>query len=113
VAVGFVATDQSGAEWWFDVAGSNTTYRGGMVRTDVVWRTIGRAAALRGARDGRPLVLLTTRLPRRPSEGDTAMRAAGPEVIFDAIELGASDDEARLARYAKGGSTEAAQPGFW
>jgi site-specific DNA-methyltransferase (adenine-specific) len=112
VAVGFVATDQSGAEWWFDVAGSNTTYRGGMVRTDVVWRTIGRAAALRGARDGRPLVLLTTRLPRRPSEGDTAMRAAGPDVIFDVIELGA-DDESRLAHYAQGGATRAALPGFW
>ena len=27
---------QAGAEWWFDVAGPNTTYRGGMVRTAVL-----------------------------------------------------------------------------
>jgi DNA modification methylase len=113
VAVGFVATDRADAEWWFDVAGSNTTYRGGMVRTHVVWRTVGRAAALRGARNGRPLVVLTTRLPRRTSEGDTALRAVGPDVIFDAIELGAGDDLARLERYAQGASTTAALPGFW
>jgi DNA modification methylase len=111
--VSFVATDRSGAEWWFDVAGPNTTYRGGLVRSDVVWRTVGRAAALRGAREGRPLVLLTTRLPRRPSEGDTALHAAGRDVIFDAIELGTPGGMARLERYAQGGSTGSAVAGFW
>ena len=48
------------------------------------------------ARGTVPLVLLTSHLPRRPSEGDTALRAAGPEAFFDAIEM-LSDGEPRAA----------------
>ena len=62
---------------------------------------------------GIPLVLLTTNLPKRPSEGDNALRAAGPTAFFDAIELLSDDGRARLALYAKGGDTKTARPGFW
>jgi site-specific DNA-methyltransferase (adenine-specific) len=113
VTVPFVATDADGRSWFFDVVGGFKSHRGGLFRTDVVWRTLGRANALRGAiAEGVPFVLLTTRLPKRPSEGDSALRAAGPDAFFDAVDLLSPDARARLARYAKGGPPTA-EPGFW
>jgi site-specific DNA-methyltransferase (adenine-specific) len=113
VRVSFVARDADGAMWWFDVAGPFTRYRGGLTRSDAVWRSLGRASALRRARAGVPLVLLTTQLPRRPSEGDTALRAAGPDTVFDVVDLLSVDGLERLARYAKGDLTGRPEPGFW
>jgi DNA modification methylase len=113
VTLSFVAHDAEGAPWWFDVAGVLTSHRGGLQRTDVVWRTLGRAAAVRAARGDAPLVVLTSHLPRRPSEGAAALRAAGPEVVFDTIALLDDDDLDRLRRYAKGGASSNPLPGFW
>ena len=113
VSVSFVAEDAGGTSWFFDVVGPFTRYRGGLARTDAVWRSLGRACAVRRARGGTPLVLLTTHLPRRPSEGDTALRAAGPDAVFDVIELLSMDGLERLARYAKGELTTRPEPGFW
>jgi DNA modification methylase len=113
VTVDFVATDAEGATWFFDVGGSFTSYRGGLLPTDVVWRTLGRAHALRRARGQIPLVLLTSHLPRRPSEGDAAIRAAGPEAFFDVVDMLAAEGLERLQRYAKGRFTDNPQPGFW
>ena len=114
VAVTFAATDAGGSPWWFDVAGPYTSHRGGLLRMEAVWRALGRSAALRGAGGDTPLVLLTSHLPRRPSEGDTALHAAGPAAFFDAIELLADADLARLGSYARGAAGVAgARPGFW
>jgi site-specific DNA-methyltransferase (adenine-specific) len=113
VAVSFVANDAEGATWLFDVCGSATTHRGGLLPSDVVWRSLGRAHALRGAAPSVPLVLLTTAMPRARTEGDTALRAAGPEAFFDAVDLASASARQRLARYAKGGCAGEAQPGFW
>jgi site-specific DNA-methyltransferase (adenine-specific) len=113
VTVSFVATDKQGAMWYFDVAGAFTSYRGGLLRMDTVWKTLGRASALRSARGNVPLVLLTCHLPPRPSEGDTALRAAGPDAFFDAIDLLLPQAGERLHRYANGGLADKAQPGFW
>lgn len=114
VTVNFVARDADGATWFFDVSGAFTTHRGGLLRTDTVWKSLGRAHALRGRiPGGAPLVFLTTHLPRRPSEGDTALRSAGPEAFFDAIEMLSSEGRARLERYASGGYSDNPQPGFW
>jgi len=41
-------------------------------------------------------VFLTTQLPFRGSEGDMALRAAGPDLFFDAVELLSADDLGRL-----------------
>jgi site-specific DNA-methyltransferase (adenine-specific) len=113
VTVTFVATDAGGRRWLFDVSGAFKSHRGGLLRTDAVWKSLGRAAALRGGMDaGTPLVLLTTNLPRRPSEGDTALRSAGPGAFFDAVELLSDHDRARLARYAAGW-TGPPEEGFW
>jgi DNA modification methylase len=113
VTVSFVATDADGATWFFDVPGSFTSHRGGLLRTDAVWKSLGRACALKAARSGVPLVFLTSHLPKRPSDGDTALRAAGPDAFFDAIEMLSHDSLERLERYAKGGFTDNPQPGFW
>jgi DNA modification methylase len=117
VTMNFVATDADGATWYFDVSGAFKTHRGGLLRTDTVWKSLGRAHALRRQAEetdeGIPLVFLTTHLPKRPSEGDTALRAAGPDAFFDAIEMLSAEDRTRLARYAKGGHRDAPELGFW
>src|SRR5439155_211493 len=58
VAVSLLATDASGERWYFDVAGAFTSYRGGLLRMDAVWKALGRAHALRGQVHRVPLVLL-------------------------------------------------------
>ena len=113
VAVSFVAHDRGGQEWWFDVAGPMMARRGGMLKMDTVWRTLGRAAALRGARGDIPLVVLTSHLPKQPSEGDTALRAAGRDTLFDVVELLQPGARKRLGVYADGGCTSKALRGFW
>lgn len=122
VTISFVATDADGATWCFDVVGPFSSYRGGMSRADAVWKSLGRAYALRdslrmgkhmGKEDTIPLVFLSTHLPKRPSEGDTALRAAGPDAFFDAIEMLAPEALEKLKLYAKGGEITRPQPGFW
>jgi DNA modification methylase len=113
IAVDIEATDADGQRWWFDVAGAFTSRRGGMTRTDTVWRHLGRAAALRSRHPQVPVVVLTTAVPRPRSDGDHALRAAGPRTVHDVIDLLSPDARARLERYAKGGSTPSAEPGFW
>ena len=112
VTINFVAEDNDGETWFFDVTGAFTSHRGGLLRTDTVWKSLGRAFALKHARGAVNLVLLTSHLPRRPSEGDTALRAAGPDAFFDAIEMLSTESLERLRGYAAGGST-APRPGFW
>lgn len=114
VTVNFVARDAEGDTWLFDVSGAFKSHRGGLLRTDTVWKSLGRAHALRNRiPGGAPLVFLTTHLPRRPSEGDTALRSAGPDAFFDAIEMLSDEGRTRLESYAKGGFTDDPQPGFW
>ncbi len=114
VAVSFVATDGDGDRWYFDFAGAFTSHRGGLVRTETVWRALGRASAVRGRLgSGARLVLLTTQLPRRPSKGDSALRAAGPEAFFDAVDVLSEEGRERLKRYAKGGTGGRPLAGFW
>ncbi|MCE9621175.1 MAG: site-specific DNA-methyltransferase [Actinomycetia bacterium] len=113
VTINFVATDADGATWFFDVAGAFTTYRGGLLRSEMVWKTLGRAFAIKKARASTPLVVLSSHLPKQPSEGDTALRAAGRDAFFDVIDMLSADGLDRLRRYAKGGFTDSPQSGFW
>lgn len=114
VTVDFVGEDAGGETWLFDVAGAFTSHRGGLLRTDTIWRSLGRAHAIRGRLPRQiPVVLLTTHLPRRPSEGDTALRAAGPDAFFDAIEILSDEGRNRLEQYARGGRTAEPLLGFW
>jgi hypothetical protein len=58
-------------------------------------------------------VVLTPQLPRKGSEGDLALRAAGATIFFDVIDLRLPEARARLAAYAAGGQHERPLPGFW
>jgi len=60
-----------------------------------------------------PFVILTTTLPRRPSEVDSALRAAGRNAFFDAVDLMSHEALDRLKRYAKGNATTSPLAGFW
>ncbi len=111
MAVSFSASGADGRTWFFDVAGANSSYRGGMAKSETVWRALGRAHVMAAGGIG-PLVVLTTQLPRAGTEADRALRAPGPGGIFDVVDLFAADGSARLAAYARsrGG---APLPGFW
>jgi DNA modification methylase len=104
VVINFIATDAAEVEWYFDVSGAFTSTRGGLLRTDTVWKSLGRAQAL--ARAGKsPIVFLTSHLPRKGSEGDIALRAAFDDIVFDAIEMRSSEGYEKLRKYAAGGHT--------
>jgi site-specific DNA-methyltransferase (adenine-specific) len=55
--------------------------------------------------------VLTSALPRHRSEFDLALRSAGPDAIFDVIDVFDDEARARLASYAAGATEQL--PGFW
>lgn len=110
VSVHDVVTDASGGEWVVEVAGGFVRHRGGLGSVDVVFRTIGRAAALAGV--GKRVLVLTANLPQPRSSFDRSLRAAGPEVIFDIIDVFDPAALTRLAAYATQGAATPL-PGFW
>jgi site-specific DNA-methyltransferase (adenine-specific) len=111
LAVDFTAADAAGRTWYFDVAGPNSAYRGGMSRSETVWRALGRAHVM-AATEHAPFVILTTQLPRAGTEADRALRAPGPGGIFDAVDLLSPAARKRLAAYA-GGRSGSPRAGFW
>jgi DNA modification methylase len=112
VSVNFVALDGEELPWYFDVSGAFTTTRGGLLRTDNVWKSLGRAHVLY-TNNRTPIVFLTSNLPRAKSEGDLALRAVGPAVLFDAIEMLSDEHRSRLKKYAEGGHSDRPETGFW
>jgi site-specific DNA-methyltransferase (adenine-specific) len=70
--INFTARDGNGRLWFFDVTGSFTSHRGGLRRTDTLWKALGKAAVLREI-SSTPLVLLTTDTPARGSAGAEAL----------------------------------------
>jgi site-specific DNA-methyltransferase (adenine-specific) len=111
VTMNFVAHDARGVAWYFDVSGAFTTTRGGLLRTDTVWKSLGRAHVMAQNEKG-PVVFLTSHLPKSGTEGFRALKSAGPRAFFDAVEMLSSDGMVRLRRYAQG---DIAVPltGFW
>jgi site-specific DNA-methyltransferase (adenine-specific) len=110
--VSLVAEDQENDRWYFDVTGAFTSTAAGLVRTDTLWKCLGRAGVL-AARDLRPLVLLSSQLPPRRSAGDRALRAGGPTLIHDVVGVLNGADRDRLSQYAQGGHRRRPLPGFW
>ncbi len=82
--------------------------------SDTAYKALGRAAAVRG-REGAsvPFVFLTTGLPARRSDGDTALRAAGPAVVFDVVDLLSAEHRGRLPLYASSQGIGNPIAGFW
>jgi DNA modification methylase len=57
VEVAYTALDGNGRRWLFDVAGGFTTHRGGLKRTEQLWRVIAKAAVLQASGASRFVVL--------------------------------------------------------
>jgi DNA modification methylase len=87
VPVDLAANDAKGGEWWFLVAGGFTSGPTGLRRADVLWRTLGRAAALHAFAPDVPIVVLTTALPTKGTPNETALRAVVPSPIQALIDL--------------------------
>jgi site-specific DNA-methyltransferase (adenine-specific) len=103
-----VVVDATGRRFVVELGGPFVTHRGGLTSTEAVWRTLGRANALRGA--GERVVVLTSAVPRPRTEFDLALRSAGAAALFDVIDVFDPAALDRLAHYAVGGG---ARPGFW
>ncbi|HEX4865824.1 MAG TPA: hypothetical protein VFV02_17280, partial [Acidimicrobiales bacterium] len=70
-----------------------------------------RVAALRGrlGSDAR-IIVLSTSIPSAPA--DSPLRAAGPGLVFDVVDLASADGLERLSRYASGMGSRPLK-GFW
>ena len=105
IELNFVATDQTGEDWAFDVSGAFTSNRAGLRRTDTLWKALGKAAVLHQDTSDLPLVLLTTDAPAKGSAGSAALEIVrGPgKPVFDLVELLSAPDQDRLRTYAVSG----------
>jgi DNA modification methylase len=93
VTVDIAATDASGRQWWFLVAGAFTSGPTGLRRADVLWRTLGRASALHEFAPDASIAVLTTALPTKGTPNDAALRAVVPspiQAVIDVSDAGAS-----------------------
>lgn len=104
VEVNFVAEDELGRRWFFDVSGAFTSLRAGLRRTDTLWKALGKAAVLHSIESDYHLLLLTTDLPQPGSAGHAALEASRGKVIFDAIDMLSPEGHDRLHELASGGS---------
>ncbi len=114
VQFNFLVEDVDGGQWYVDVSGAFTTVRPGLMRTDTLWKTLGRIHVLRATDEPQNpsrVLILTSNLPKANSEGDKALRAVRPDQVFDAIEMFDPVGLARLREYASGQSVML--PGFW
>jgi site-specific DNA-methyltransferase (adenine-specific) len=112
VTVDFRARDARGGVWLFLLAGAHSATRPGLERTEVLWRALGVASVLHGARvvgagrpDLGPLVLLSTGMPPSRSPGGRALATVtsiegGP--VRDCCELLDASSLARLAEHGSG-----------
>lgn len=102
IELNFLAVDQAGNEWAFDVSGAFTSSRAGLRRTDTLWKALGKAAVLYQRPGDLPLVLITTDAPPRGSAGHAALDVLkGPgRPVFDLVELLNTRDQERLRDYA-------------
>ncbi|MGA0193986.1 MAG: DNA-methyltransferase [Ilumatobacteraceae bacterium] len=83
------ARSADGREMLFDLAGGHTSVRPGLQRGELVWRTLGRAAAV-NAVTGQGLVVFTTGLPERASGGaalDAVVNEGTVRAVIDALSV--------------------------
>jgi site-specific DNA-methyltransferase (adenine-specific) len=87
VEVNVTAYDRRQRLWLFDVAGTFTSFRSGLKRTDTLWKALGKAAVLHQVTRA-PLVLLTTDLPPRGSAAEALKELTGPgKPIYAVVEV--------------------------
>jgi hypothetical protein len=108
IELSFVASDQTGREWAFEVSGTFSSSRAGLRRSDALWKSLGKAAVLREGRNDLSLVLLTTDAPAKGTGGFAALeslRGVGGSV-YDVVELLNAKDQDRLRKYALKGRSD-------
>ncbi|MGQ0680151.1 MAG: DNA-methyltransferase [Actinomycetota bacterium] len=105
VEANFRALDRIGQPWLFDVSGAFTSSRPGLMRTDTLWKALGKAAVVHATQPQLPLVLLTTCVPPIGSSGHRALSAVlgRGKAITDIIEMLSESDVKRLHGYAERG----------
>ena len=84
IVVDFTAKDRRGKTWLFDVAGSFTSHRGGLKRTDTLWKELGKASVLREVCNT-PLVLLTTDIPTHGAGAEALKAVVGQKKPIHAV----------------------------
>ena len=112
----FLVASTEGHRWYVDVSGAFTTVRPGLMRTDTMWKLLGRIHVLKAGDDPvdpTRVLVLTSNLPKVGSEGYKALKAVGPNGVFDAVEM--FDDDVGVKRLAEYASARSIQPlpGFW
>ncbi|MFO7681861.1 MAG: hypothetical protein R6X34_17595 [Chloroflexota bacterium] len=112
ITANLVGTSKHGRKWYFIVSGAIATKRPGLVRTDTVFKVLGKSSVL-AQESIEPVVLLTTNLPVSGSEGDRALRATQGRVFFDAMEMLSVGSRRRLGIYAHADAVTRPLPGFW
>ena len=83
--------------------GSFSRERAGLLNGEALWRLLGRAAVISGA--GERVIVVTAALPTPRSESDLALRAVGPRVLFDVIDIHDAAARERLKAYGNGENT--------
>ena len=106
----FEAVDASGERWLVGVAGGFTIASPGMTASAVIDATVANAFAA-SRHDPARILVLTAQTPAQKSPQFKRLQAAGPDVVFDVIELFNPDGMARLADYGAGVPQPIA--GFW
>lgn len=123
VQVDLELLDEQGGEWLVDVSGAFGNPRGGLRRTDTLFKALGRAHVIRSdpKQTAKRLLFLSSHLPAERSEGDRALRTIGSQVVFDAIAMLSDAGRHRLGQYAAGGFAPTSDrqpgspplPGYW
>jgi DNA modification methylase len=102
IELSFIAADQTGHEWAFEVSGTFSSSRAGLRRSNTLWKSLGKAAVLRQGRDDLPLILLTTDAPTKGTAGFSALGSlrGNGGAVADVVELLDAKDQERLRKYA-------------
>ncbi len=106
----FAIEAADGTPFYVDVAGAFTSSKPGLQRIELLWRTLGRIQILRAVDPAARVLVITPSAPRSGTQADRALRACGPSIVFDVIELFDHDSLSRLGAYASGAGV---LPGFW
>ena len=107
IEVSFTARDREGRLWLFEVAGSFTSQRAGLKKTDTLWKAVGKAAVLREV-NGAPLVLLTAGAPVRGSSGARVLQQVTGtnkpiHAVIEMLEPSGQEELRELCNGVKGG----------
>ena len=101
VDVSLEATDANGHRWYVEVVGGFTTGPRGLRRTDLLWRTLGKAAVLRQNEPDVPVLVLTTGMPAERTPAAAALGSLHGTAITEVLDLSSPQTPAILATLAQ------------